>query len=52
MVYANDIMHKNSQIKAENIYMATIYMYARLGLGVYSLYIYIDQFRGLRTKWS
>ena len=38
MVYANDIMHIYIQIKAENIYMASIYMYARLGLGIYGPY--------------
>ena len=38
MVYANDIMHIHIQKKAENIFMASIYMYARLGLGVCSLY--------------
>ena len=31
MVYAKDIMHIHMQIKAANIYMAYIYMYARLG---------------------
>ena len=35
MVYANDKVHIHIQIKAENIYMGSIYMYARLGLGVY-----------------
>ena len=39
MVYANDIMHIHIQIKAENIYMASIYMYSRLGLGLYGPYI-------------
>ena len=39
MVYVNDIMHNNSGIKPENIYITPIYMYARLGLGLYGLYI-------------
>ena len=38
MVFAKDIMHIHIQIKAENIYIASIYMYARLGLGVYGPY--------------
>ena len=38
MVYAKDIMHIHIQMKAANIYMGSIYMYARLGLGVYSPY--------------
>ena len=44
MVYANDKVHIHIQIKAANIYMGSIYMYARLVLGVYSLYtcIYTD----------
>ena len=41
MVYANDIMHIHIQIKAENIYMASIYMYSRFVLGLYGLYICI-----------
>ena len=41
MVYAAEIMYGKCQIKAANIYMVPIYMYSRLGLGVYSLYIYI-----------
>ena len=39
-IYANDKMHINIKMKTKNIYMAPIYMYDRLGLGVYSLYIY------------
>ena len=39
MVYVSDIMHINTQMKAENIYMASIYMYKRLQLGLYSSYI-------------
>ena len=31
-------MHIHMQMKAANIYMAYIYMYARLGLGVYGSY--------------
>ena len=44
MVYANDKVHIHNQMKAENIYMGSIYMYARLGLGVYGPYtcIYND----------
>ena len=44
VVYAKDIMHIHMQIKAANICMAYIYMYARLGLGVYGPYtcIYTD----------
>ena len=38
-IYANDKVHNNSQMKAANIYIAPIYMYARFRLGVYSLYI-------------
>ena len=38
MVYTKDIMHIHTQIKAENIYMASIYMYARLLLGIYGPY--------------
>ena len=45
IVYAADVMYKKRSIKAESIYMVPIYMYARLGLGVYSpstyIYIYI-----------
>ena len=41
MVYAKDIMHIHMQMKAENIYMGSIYMYARLLLGVYGPYTYI-----------
>ena len=41
MVYANDIMHINIQMKAANIYMAPMYIYARLGLGLYGPYICI-----------
>ena len=33
-------MHINIQMKAGNIYMAPIYMYARLLLGIYGPYIY------------
>ena len=40
MAYANDIMHSHIQMKAENIYKASIYMYARLVLGVYGPYTY------------
>ena len=40
-IYAKDKMHINIQIKAENIYMASIYMYTRLVLGSYGLYICI-----------
>ena len=29
-IYANDEMHFNIQMKAENIYIAPMYMYARL----------------------
>ena len=43
MVDANDIMHKNNQMKAANIYMAPIHMYARLGLGLYSPYVSIKR---------
>ena len=37
-------MYIHMQMKAANIYMAYIYMYARLGLGVYGPYtcIYTD----------
>ena len=44
MVYANDKVHIHKQIKAANIYMGSIYMYTRLGLGVYGPYtcIYTD----------
>ena len=51
-IYANDMMHNNGQMKAENIYMAPIYMYSRLGLGVYGpyIYIYIERFRGFHPK--
>ena len=38
MVYAKDIMYIHIQIKAANIYMGSIYMYARLGLNVYGPY--------------
>ena len=38
MVYAKDIVHIHMQMKEENIYMAYIYMYSRLVLGVYSPY--------------
>ena len=38
MVYAKDIMHTHMQMKAANIYMAYIYMYASLVLGVYGPY--------------
>ena len=38
MVYANDKVHIHIQRKADNIYMGSIYMYARLGLGVYGPY--------------
>ena len=41
-INANDVMHIDSQIKAENIYIAPIYMYTRLRLGVYRLYIYVQ----------
>ena len=41
IVYAKDIMHIHMQIKAANIYMVYIYMYARLGLGVYGPHICI-----------
>ena len=41
MVYTNNIMHVHIQIKAENIYIAYIYMYARLVLGLYGPYICI-----------
>ena len=37
-IYANDIMHINGQKKAENIFIASIYMYLRLILGVYNPY--------------
>ena len=39
-IYANYITYNNSQIKAENIYMAPTYINSRLGLGIYSQYIY------------
>ena len=44
MVYANDKVHIHIQMKAENIYMGSIYMYSRLVFGVYSPYtcIYTD----------
>ena len=44
MVYANDKVHIHIQMKAENIYMGSIYMYARLVLGVFGPYtcIYTD----------
>ena len=38
LIYAKDIVHIHMQMKAANIYMAYIYMYARLVLGVYSPY--------------
>ena len=38
MVYAKDIVHIHNQMKAANIYMGSIYMYAMLGLGVYGPY--------------
>ena len=41
MVYANNKEHIHNQIKAENIYMGSIYMYSRLVLGVYGPYICI-----------
>ena len=41
MVYANYIVHDNGQIKAKNIYIIPIYMYAMLGLDIYGPYIYI-----------
>ena len=41
MVYANDKVHIHIQMKAANIYMGSIYMYARLGLGLYGPYICI-----------
>ena len=41
MLYIKDIMHIHIQMKAENIYMASIYMYARLGLGFYGPYMCI-----------
>ena len=41
MVYANDIMHISIQIKAENTNIEFIYMYKRLGLGLYDPYICI-----------
>ena len=42
MIYAKDIVHIHNQMKAANIYMGSIYMYARLGLGVYGPYTCID----------
>ena len=39
MVYTNNIMNTHIQVKAENLYMASIYMYTRLGLGLYGPYI-------------
>ena len=39
MEYANDIMHIHIQMKVENIYMASMYMYSRLLLGLYGPYI-------------
>ena len=42
MVYAKDIMHIHMQMKAANIYMAYIYMYARPGWGVYGhIHVYM-----------
>ena len=41
MAYVNDIMHIYIQMKAENRYKASIYMYEKLGLGVYGPYTYI-----------
>ena len=41
-IYPNDIMYNNGQIKAEKIYMAPIYIHARLELGVYSQYTYTE----------
>ena len=38
-IYANDIMHINGQKKDENVYIASIYMYSRLILGVLGPYI-------------
>ena len=40
-VYAGDKMHKKHKMKPENIYIAPIYIYTRLVLGVYDPYIYI-----------
>ena len=41
IVYSAEIMHDDSQIKAENINIIPIYMYAMLELGIYSPYKYI-----------
>ena len=41
MVYAKDIVHIHNQMKAENVNMESIYMYTRLGMGVYGPYICI-----------
>ena len=41
IVYVDYTMHDKSQLKAENIYRVPIYIYTRLGLGVYSLHIFI-----------
>ena len=51
-IYANNRIHNNGQMRAVNIYMAPIYMYSRLQLGVCSLYIYmyIYQFVELAYK--
>ena len=40
-IYTNDKVHIHIQMKAANIYMGSIYMNTRLGLGVYSPYICI-----------
>ena len=40
-IYTNEIIYHGGQMKAANIYRAPIYMYARLGLGLYGLYICI-----------
>ena len=44
MVYANYKVHIHNQMKAENIFLGSMYMCARLGLGVYGPYtcIYTD----------
>ena len=41
MIYADYIMHDIGQIKAVNIYIEFICMYARLVLGIYGIYIYM-----------
>ena len=49
MIYTDYIMHEISQMKTVNIYMVPIYMYAKLGLGVYGPYIYIYIYNDLEA---